>query len=109
VGLALLLTLLTGAAITLYNVYLYEVLSPFPLSWVRDPADLELVELLRAREALALRVASARRIGSASGLALLASESPSAEVEAELAILDQKIAVLRAKLAARRGAPGTTP
>ena len=102
IGLSLVLALLAGAVMTVYNVYLYEVLSPFPLSWTHSPAELELVELLHTREALTRRLASARRIGSASGLAVLAPETPGAEVEAELAALDRRIAALRAELAAGR-------
>lgn len=102
IGLTLVLALVAGAGTTIYNVYLYEVLSPFPLSWTHSPVELELVDLLRAREALTRRLASARRVGSAGGLAVLTQEAPGAEVEAELAALDRKIAALRAELATGR-------
>jgi hypothetical protein len=100
VGLGLVLALLAGGAVGLYNAWVYEVLSPFPLAWTHEPAELELVELLRMREALTRRLASARRIESASGLAVLAPGAAGAEVEAELAAVDQRIAELRARLAA---------
>jgi hypothetical protein len=102
VGLGLVLALLAGGAMTVYNLYLYEVVSPVPLSWTHSPAELELVELLRTREALVRRLGSARRIGSASGLAVLTQEKPGAEVEAELAMLDRRIGALQAEVAAGR-------
>ena len=105
VGVALTVAVLAGGAMSVYNAYLYEVFSPFPLSWTHDPAELELLELLRTRETMTQRLASARRIGSASGLAALATEAPGAEIEAELAAVDQRIAALRTTLAAGRGAP----
>jgi hypothetical protein len=109
VGLVLVLTLLAGAAMSVYNVYRYEVLSPFPLSWTHDPADLELVELMQTHEALTQRLGSTRRIEGASGLAVLAPDGSGAEIEAELAVLDQKIAVLRARVATGRDAPAAKP
>lgn len=102
IGLTLVLALVAGAAITLYNMYAYEVLSPFPLAWTHSADELELVELLWTREALTRRLGSERRIGSASGLAVLAPETPGTGVEAELATLDRRIAALRAKLAVGR-------
>jgi hypothetical protein len=102
IGLTLVLALVAGAATTLYNMYAYEVLSPFPLTWTHSGDELELVELIRTREALTRRVGSERRIGSASGLAVLATEAPGTGVEAELAALDHRIAALRARLAAGR-------
>jgi hypothetical protein len=97
------LALLAGVGVTIHNVYVYEVLSPFPLSWTHDPEEFELVELLRTREALTRRLASARRIGSTSGVAVLTTEAPGAEVEAQLAALDRRITALRAKLATKPG------
>jgi hypothetical protein len=99
---ALLLALLAGGAMTFYNLYLYEMVSPVPLSWTHSPAELELAELQRIRAALTLRLGSARRIGSASGFATLAQEKPGADIEAELAVIDQRIAALEAQLAAGR-------
>ena len=100
IGLALVLALVTGGAMALYNLYAYEVVSPFPLAWTHSADELELIELVRTREALARRQGSERRIGSATGLAVLAPENPGTGVEAELAALDRQIAALRAKLAA---------
>lgn len=100
IGLTLVVALLAGGAMILYNMYAYEVLSPVPLAWTHSPAEMELVELLRTREALTRRLASERRIGSASGLALVAPESTGSEVEAELAVLDRRIAALREQLGA---------
>jgi hypothetical protein len=102
VGLTLVLAFLAGTTMTIYNVYTYEVLSPFPLPWTHSPAEFELVELLRTREALVRRLASARRIENVSGLAVLAPATPGTEGEAELAALDGRIAALRAALAAGR-------
>ena len=102
VGLAVVLALVGGGAMTLYNLYVYEVVSPVPLSWTHSPAEVELAELLRTRETLTRRLASARRVGSASGLAVITQENPGAEIEAELAALDRRIAAVRAELATGR-------
>jgi hypothetical protein len=102
IGLTLVLAILAGGAMTLYNMFAYEVLSPLPLEWTHSPAEMELLELLRTREALTRRLASERRIGSASGLAVVAPESQGSNVEAELAALDGRIAALRAQLSAGR-------
>ena len=102
IGLALVLVLLAGGAMTLYNMFAYQVLSPLPLEWTHSPAEMELLELQRTREALARRLASERRIGSMSGLAVIAPESQGSNAEAELAVLDRRIAALRAQLGAGR-------
>src|SRR5215468_10972972 len=102
VGWILVLAVLAGVTTAIYNVYVYEVLSPFPLSWTHSPLELELVELLRSREVLVRRLASGRRIGSMSGLAIVAPETKDTDGEAELAALDGRIAAVRAQLATGR-------
>src|SRR5262245_53155263 len=102
IGWILVLAVLVGVTTAIYNLYVFEVLSPFPLSWTHRPLELELVELERTREALVRRLASARRIGSLSGLANVAPETKDSESEAELAALDGRIAALRTKLATGR-------
>jgi hypothetical protein len=103
---AVVLTLVAGAAQAVYNASVYEVLSPFPLSWTRDPVEIELLELLRTRETLAGRLAATRRIESASRLGVLTPGTAGEEIRAELAALDRRIEAVRVELAARRGGTG---
>jgi hypothetical protein len=97
-----LLAALSAGAVTVYNAAVHEVLEPLPVTWTRTAEELEILELERARRGLADRLGSTRRVVGLSGFAAVGPQDPGADLAAELAALDRRIAALRAELA-RRG------
>jgi hypothetical protein len=95
--LALVLVLVLAAgAFAAYNVFVYEIAQPFPLSWNHGADELRLIELEGKRRNLVAKLGAAQRVTGLAGVAQIGA--PDDAEKAALARLDGEIAALRARI-----------
>ena len=94
----LLLMILTGAGIAAYNLIQYGVLQPVPLAWTHRSEEVQLLDLLRARRALATKLGAGRRVMSLVGAPLDAPDGQDDALRTELAQLDRRIEALQTRV-----------
>ena len=87
---------LAAGTVAAYNLFVFEVVQPIPLSWNHSADELRLVELERERRGLVARLSAGQRVTSLAGVPQ--AGAPDASETAALARLDAEIATLRARI-----------